>query len=394
MGGTDLLDALRAVAGAGHLITDPDVLARAATATFPTAARVRAVVRPADAGEVQGCVLAANAHRVPLYPVSGGRNWGLGSRVPVADGSVVLDLGRLERIVGPDEGLGWITVGPGVTFGQCHDHLRERGSRLWLAGIGGPSSASVVGNVLERGDGFGPHGERLAHACGFEVVLPMGELLRTGFGRFPEARARHLSRDAPGPVLEGLFTQSNLGIVTSMTLWLMRRPRRFSLLRCRVDRLARLGPLLDGLRELMMDGVIRDHCASLWNAYKMLPVMGRYPWMLTGGRTPLSLAALGRSEPWFASVGLYAASAAHAEADGARVREVLAGHVDALELRALADETEVRGEPARSSVSPRTPICARSTGASARRSLARWIRTATGAACCGSARRYRSTGRS
>ena len=76
--------------GADHVVTDPAALHAAETATFSTAARVPLIVRPADRQQVQACLRVANANRVPVYPVSTGRNWGYGSRVPSADGSSVV----------------------------------------------------------------------------------------------------------------------------------------------------------------------------------------------------------------------------------------------------------------------------------------------------------------
>src|SRR4029453_11349899 len=85
------------VVGAAHVIRDFESLRSASTATFPTQPRVHAIVRPANRDEVQQCVRIANRFRVPLYPISTGKNWGYGSRVPPRDG-VLLDLGRLNRI--------------------------------------------------------------------------------------------------------------------------------------------------------------------------------------------------------------------------------------------------------------------------------------------------------
>jgi hypothetical protein len=44
-----------------------------------------------------------------------------------------------------------------------------------------------------------------------EVVLGTGEVLRTGFGQYPQARTTHLYPYGIGPYLDGLFTQSNFG---------------------------------------------------------------------------------------------------------------------------------------------------------------------------------------
>src|SRR5689334_20152406 len=87
----------RDILGDKHVIAEPGALVAAGTATFSTAAQARAIIRPADRAEVQACLRVANAHNVALYPISRGRNWGYGSRVPSQDGCVILDLGRLNR---------------------------------------------------------------------------------------------------------------------------------------------------------------------------------------------------------------------------------------------------------------------------------------------------------
>ena len=51
-----------------------------------------AAVAPASVEEVQAVVRLANEHRVPLWPVSRGKNLGYGTAAPRLAGSVVLDL--------------------------------------------------------------------------------------------------------------------------------------------------------------------------------------------------------------------------------------------------------------------------------------------------------------
>src|SRR5262245_21493117 len=103
------LERWRRVGGAAHLVTDAGPLRAAATATFRTTQRAVAIVRPADTAQVQACLRIANRFRVPVHPVSCGKNWGYGSRVPFSDGSVLLDLGRMSRILAFDERLGYVT---------------------------------------------------------------------------------------------------------------------------------------------------------------------------------------------------------------------------------------------------------------------------------------------
>lgn len=71
--------------------------------------------------------------------------------------------------------------------------------------------------------------------CGLEVVLPNGELIRTGMGAMPDRTAGHRDGLRPdeqpgnrawqlfnygfGPYNDGIFTQSSLGIVVKMGIW-------------------------------------------------------------------------------------------------------------------------------------------------------------------------------
>ncbi len=220
------LAAFAEAVGAAHVIADDAPLAAAGSATFATSQRVSAIVRAGSREEVQACLRVANQLRVPVYPVSRGKNWGFGSRVPVRDGSVLLDLGRMNRIVDFDEALAYVTVEPGVTFADLYAFLRERGSRLFASSTGGSPYASVVGNALERGDGSGPLGDRAAHACALEVVLPTGEVVHTGHDRFAGARTAPVFRWGVGASLDGLFSQSNLGVVTRMTILAHPAPAR------------------------------------------------------------------------------------------------------------------------------------------------------------------------
>src|SRR5262249_15186337 len=92
------LDAWQSVLCSASPSIAPGTLSRYATATFAPSHRVVAVLQPGNVDEAVACVRIARQHGIPLYPVSGGRNWGLGSRVPGSDGNAVLDLARLKAI--------------------------------------------------------------------------------------------------------------------------------------------------------------------------------------------------------------------------------------------------------------------------------------------------------
>jgi 4-cresol dehydrogenase (hydroxylating) len=326
----EALDAWRHVLGADQVLVDEGTREAAERATFATTQRVPAVLRPGSREEVQTCLRIAQQLRVPVFPVSAGRNYGYGSRVPARTGCVLLELGRMNRVLEWDEELAYLTVEPGVTFAQAHAFLEERESALQLATIGGPPQASLVGNALERGDGSGPHGDIFQYVCDLEVVLPTGELLRTGLGRYPGAQAAAVQRWGPGPGLDGLFSQSNLGVVTRMTFWLAPRAACVRIVSAPLEQAEQLPEVVDRLRLLRLEGTLRE-AYSLWNDCKMLSVLGQYPWERMGGRTPLppEVRAQLREEqglgPWHLSFLLQAPSEEQAQAAWGRVEAVLKG---------------------------------------------------------------------
>src|SRR5580704_10390783 len=107
------LERWTAVLGADHTIVSSSRLAAAETATFATTQSVPAILRPANTAQLQECLRIANRFRIPVYPVSTGKNWGYGSSVPVTSSSVLLDLGRMNQIVDFSEALAYVTVEPG-----------------------------------------------------------------------------------------------------------------------------------------------------------------------------------------------------------------------------------------------------------------------------------------
>ncbi|MCU1238199.1 MAG: linked oxidase domain protein [Candidatus Solibacter sp.] len=274
------------VVGKENVVTRESSLREAETSTFAIRHRVPAIVRPGTRAEVQECLRIANRREVPVYPISSGKNWGYGSRVPASDGCVLLDLGRMNRILDFSEDLAYVTVEPGVTQAQLYAFLQERKSKLWMDATGASPHCSMIGNTMERGFGHTPYGDHFANSCGFEVVLPDGSVIETGFARFPSAKTAPLHRSGVGPILDGLFSQSNLGIVTRMTIWLMPAPEYFQAYYFRCEQNDGLGAILDALRPLRLDGTIRS-ASHIANDYKVLSALQQYPWDLTGGETPL-----------------------------------------------------------------------------------------------------------
>jgi 4-cresol dehydrogenase (hydroxylating) len=60
-----------------------------------------------------------------------------------------------------------------------------------------------------------------------EVVLANGEVMRTGMGALPNAKTWQNYKSGYGPWIDGLFSQSNFGVVTKMGFWLMPEPEAY-----------------------------------------------------------------------------------------------------------------------------------------------------------------------
>ena len=74
-----------------------------------------AAVAPDSAEQVQAVMRIANEYKIPMYPVSTGRNLGYGGSAPVLSGSVVLDLKRMNRVLEVNEANAYALVEPGVS---------------------------------------------------------------------------------------------------------------------------------------------------------------------------------------------------------------------------------------------------------------------------------------
>ena len=220
-----------------------------------------AALYPDSVEQVQQIVRIADELGVTLWPVSIGRNNAYGGGSPRTRGAVVLHLSRMNKVLEVDERGAYAVVEPGVSFFDLADHLRAGGYALWpsTASIG---LGSVLGNSLDRGLGFTDYGEHNSQQCGLEVVLPDGELLRTGMGAMSGNAAWHRYRPGYGPAVDGLFSQSNLGIVTKMGVWLRPRPEVALQVEVFAPAFEDLGALVETLRPLKLDGTVNGHVAA------------------------------------------------------------------------------------------------------------------------------------
>jgi 4-cresol dehydrogenase (hydroxylating) len=215
-----------------------------------------AVLYPTKVEEIQDIVRAANEFGVPVWTSSQGRNNGYGGPSPRVKGSVLISLRRMNKVLEINHELAYAVVEPGVRWMDLAEALEAEGGDLLLS-VPDVGWGSIVGNSMDNGVSYLPNGADFMAPTGLEVVLPDGELLRTGLGSVPGNKAWHLYKRGLGPTLDAFFAQSNFGIVVRMGVWLMPKPEAMASLQLSIPRNDQLGQAIDIIRELRMSGAIR-----------------------------------------------------------------------------------------------------------------------------------------
>ncbi len=187
-----------------------------------------AAVGPDSVEQVQAIVRIANEFKIPLYSISTGKNFAYGGPSPNVRGSVTVDLKRMNRVLEVDAKRNFAVVEPGVSYIDLYRYIQERGLKVWID-TPDPGWGSPIGNALDHGIGYtlGFYRDHFGAHCGMEVVLPNGEVMRTGMGAMPASKSWHEYKHGFGPDPAGLFGQGNFGIVTKMGFRLMPQPEHW-----------------------------------------------------------------------------------------------------------------------------------------------------------------------
>jgi FAD/FMN-containing dehydrogenase len=177
------------------------------------------VVRPRDVEDIVKIVKLANEQKIPIYVRGCGcSHWA--AWLPVK-GGILLDMTSMEKIIEIDEKNLIAVVEPGCTWFKLMEELRKRKLTYLSSEMGGPAM-SVGGSIIKAGGGpygtckFGFHGQM--DVLGFELVLPTGEIIKTGSWAMPKCKP--FRREGMGPDLTGLIIGSEgiFGIVTKVAL--------------------------------------------------------------------------------------------------------------------------------------------------------------------------------
>jgi alkyldihydroxyacetonephosphate synthase len=187
----------------------------AAAATPTPLGHADLAVFPTSTEEVCAVVRAAGRHGVPIVP------WGAGSGVNggavPTEGGMVVDLGRMNRVLRVDAESLVASVQCGLVCDDFETQLSAQG--LTFPHYPASSNLSTIGGYIScRGAGVAStrYGKIEDLVLSLEVVLPDGQAIRT----LP------VPRHACGPDLTQLFTgaEGTLGIITEATVRIARQP--------------------------------------------------------------------------------------------------------------------------------------------------------------------------
>ncbi|WP_372794569.1 FAD-binding oxidoreductase [Pontiella sp.] len=305
------IEAWKTTLGADAVIDDVQALENYTRSVCGSSRSVFAVLKPTTHEQVERLVEIANANLTPLYPISRGKQWGMGSKLPVKDGAAIVDLSGMNRILEVNDQFHYCVVEPGVTQRQLLDYIEEHDLKLMLNVTGSTSDTSLIGNALDRGVGY--FDSRADGISNMKIVLGSGKTIQTGFGHFPGAQTQNLYRHGIGPELDGLFPQGNFGIVTSACIDLMPKPEAHMAAIVKIADEKELPKLIDALVRLRSRNIFTTiaHVGNRERSYITLaPLL--YEQLVAGGEPEgeatrakaVQTLEKGGFGPWSAAIGV------------------------------------------------------------------------------------------
>ena len=211
---------LAAVFPQGSLVTDTADKLFYAQDVHSAGPEPLAVFRPASIDELAKGMKAAAAAGLMVVPRGGGMSYTRGY-VADAPGALIVDLGRMNRVLSVDETDMTVTVEAGISWGELHAALKPKGLRTMHWGTLSGINASVGGGFSQNGLFWGAaQGTMAPSAICFEVVLADGTSFQTGSGFVRPF----------GPDITGLFACDSgaFGIKAHVTLPLVREAPAFA----------------------------------------------------------------------------------------------------------------------------------------------------------------------
>ena len=216
-----VVEQLRSLLGADKVLTDDYSRTLYAQDVYTKDLPALAVVRPSETGDLSQAIALATDAGHAVIARGGGMSYTSGY-VPKEEGSVIVDMQGMDRILDINEEDMYVTVQCGCTWKSLHEALSEKGLRTPMWGTLSGIHATVGGGMSQNGIfwGSGRHGTAVESVIGLEVVLADGTVVRTGADA--QRNGSPFFRNY-GPDLTGLFTADTgaLGFKATATLKLM-----------------------------------------------------------------------------------------------------------------------------------------------------------------------------
>ena len=215
---TALIDTLRSLIGATHVITEGDMTAWEQDWRRRVRGKALAVVRPANTQEVAAVVKACAAAGTSIVPQGGNTGLAVGSTPDGSGTQIVLSLSRMNTVRSIDTDNLTMTVDAGCILQKLQEVAHNAGV-LFPLSLAAEGSCTIGGNLGTNAGGTQVvrYGNTRELCLGLEVVTPQGEVWDGLKG---------LRKDNTGYDLRDLFigSEGTLGVITGATLKLYPQP--------------------------------------------------------------------------------------------------------------------------------------------------------------------------
>lgn len=251
-----IVEELRRIAGAENVLTSREAMEPYShDETEDLVFYPEVVVEPESADAIPAIMKLATRERLPVTPRAAGTGLS-GGALPVC-GGILLSVKKLNRILEIDTENLFVVTEPGVIT-QTLQEAVEKVGLFYPPDPASRGSCMIGGNVAECAGGprAVKYGVTKDYVYGLDVVLPSGELIRTG-GK--------LLKNVTGYNLTQLFvgSEGTLGVVTKIVLKLIPLPRH------RRTMLAPFNDIRDAAKavaRLFMAGVVPCCCEYMERA--------------------------------------------------------------------------------------------------------------------------------
>jgi len=238
--------ALRKIVGDNNVLEFPeDVLPYTLDASIIYKGTPVCVVRPHSTEEVSKIVKFANENKIPVVPRGAGTNL-VGAVVP-PNGGIVVDLTGMNRILEINTVDLMCTVEAGVVHAKLESELAKYGL-FWPPDPGSSDSCTMGGVIAMNAGGMRAlkYGTTRDWVLGLKVVLPNGEIIKTGSKTFKGNAGYDLTRLFVG-------SEGTLGIITEATLKLRPIPEAEGRISAYFDNIEKAGVAVS---KIYMAGIV------------------------------------------------------------------------------------------------------------------------------------------